>query len=95
MRCTVSGTVTHLCPHVDEVDNGTFRIDFDGPAPELHALRRRIARFHGQRITHEELTQTLADELGVTVSTSWVTAGLDLHIEATPATRAVPGDGVH
>lgn len=84
MKCVITGPVTHLCPHVDEVDHGTFRIEFDGAAPELHALRQRIETFHDRTITHEELTQILATDIDAPVTTYWTTAGLELTVYATP-----------
>lgn len=84
VRTIVTGPIVHLCPHVDEVDHGTVTLDFDGEASELHALRGRIEAFRNETITHEALTQVLADEFGATVTTQWRTASLDVTVVAEP-----------
>lgn len=83
MRTVVTAPITHLCPHVDEVDVGTVTLTFDGPAPELHALARDLDSFHTKAITHEDLTERLAALYPTaTVVTTWATAGLTVECSA-------------
>lgn len=83
MRTVVTAPITHLCPHVDEIDHGTVRLAFDGPAPELHELRHQLDNFHDQKITHERLTEVLAACFpAAEVVTTWMTAGMTVECSA-------------
>lgn len=80
MITTVSGPLRHLCPHVDEVDDGTVEITFFGPAPELHNLATELREYADMKITHEELTKQLAARYKASVCTKWHTAGLEVAV---------------
>lgn len=85
MDVTLTCPITHLCPYVDEVDVGTVTIDYspDGDPIELHELAAFLRSFHGQRVTHEALTQSIADRYpGVHVATTWTTAGVEVTCRA-------------
>lgn len=90
-RVSVHGPMWHLCPHVDEVDEGRVSISWTcaGQTLELHSLADYLREYAGERVSHEELTRQLRDELGglygiadVVVSTTWRTAGLDVVVDA-------------
>lgn len=77
MRTVVTGPITHLCPHKDEVDIGTVTLTWEGEAPELHKLALDLQSFHSWPITHEALTAELAVRYpSAKVTTTWQTAGL-------------------
>jgi hypothetical protein len=78
MEVTVTANLVHLCPHVDELDLGECSLVFIDDAPELHALRRCLDEFRTQRVTHEEVTRSLAGlyPTAVSVTTRWRTAGM-------------------
>lgn len=82
MNTIVTSPITHLCPHVDEVDHGTITLHFAGSAPELHEVRRFLDSYAAVKITHEELTEQIAEAYGCAVSTRWRTAGLDVEVLA-------------
>jgi NADPH-dependent 7-cyano-7-deazaguanine reductase QueF len=82
---TAKATIQHLCPFVQEVDNGNIAITWetDGWTFELHSLRAWLNSFTGREISHEDLTEEVRAELsghhgikGVTVTTTWRTAGM-------------------
>lgn len=84
-RVTVTGPLRHLCPHVEELDEGSAIISWTcaGSTLELHSLARYLEGFAGERISHEELSRAIRDDLAtlygiadVDVRTSWSTAGL-------------------
>lgn len=87
-QATMSATapIQHLCPFVDEVDNGTITLTWDtrGATFELHALRDHLASYQGMKISHEDLTARIGKELSVAgvalraVVTSWRTAGMTI-----------------
>lgn len=88
-RVAVEGPLRHMCPHVAEVDDGTVRIEWTcaGQTLELHSLAAYLGSFADERISHEELTRQLRDELAglhgiadVTVATTWHTAGLAVQV---------------
>lgn len=76
MRTVVTSPITHLCPHVDEVDHGTIVLTFDGEAPELHGIRKYLDLYATQKVSHEQLTKETAAFYGCEVVTRWTTAGL-------------------
>lgn len=82
MRTIVRSRITHLCPYREERDVGTVEMTFSGPAPELHGLADRLQVFAEVKITHEELTEMLAVETGASVVTKWITAGLEVEVQA-------------
>jgi NADPH-dependent 7-cyano-7-deazaguanine reductase QueF len=82
---TISGPIRHLCPHVDEVDNGVVEITWTtgGWTLELHSVRTWLGTYADRVISHEDLTEELRVTLAaidvltdVHVSTRWETAGL-------------------
>jgi hypothetical protein len=80
VKTIVTGPIVHRCPYVDEVDEGYVELTFNGPAPELHALAKMLT--FDESITHEDLTQKLATELGAVVVTWWTTAGLTVEVRS-------------
>lgn len=90
MQVVARGPVAHRCPIVDETDIGTVELAWSGEAPELHGVARFLESFHDRRITHEALTQEIADAYpDASVTTWWSTAGLD--VEVTVAREACGG----
>lgn len=90
-RLTASGPLRHLCPHVEEVDDGTVEIGWTcaGSTLELHSLAAYLDGFAAARISHEHLTRAIQEDLAglygiaaVTVTTSWSTAGLGVRVTA-------------
>jgi len=90
VRVTVTGALQHLCPHVEEVDHGAVEVAWTcaGGTLELHSLRKYLDSYAQQRISHEELTHLLREDLagvsGITdvrVITTWTTAGLSVHVQ--------------
>jgi len=90
---TATSPITHLCPHVDEVDEGTVTIEWaiDGNTIELHSLRTYLDRFRSSRISHEEVTDLLRHELStlpgvrlVSVTSAWTTAGMEVTCSTSP-----------
>lgn len=84
---TATADIQHLCPFVNEVDNGTVTITWkaEGWTIELHSLRAYLNTFHDREISHEELTEEVRAELnshhGIsieTVNTTWRTAGMGI-----------------
>jgi NADPH-dependent 7-cyano-7-deazaguanine reductase QueF len=92
VRVSASRQMVHLCPHKDEVDEGTATIAWTcvGATIELHSLARYLDAFEEASISHESLTETLRRDLSslegiseVEVATHWKTAGS--HITVTTA----------
>lgn len=90
---TATGAITHLCPHVDEVDNGRISITWrvDGQTYELHSLAAYLRSFKDSRLSHEALTDRIRHELSVVdgielvaVETTWTTAGLGVTCSTSP-----------
>lgn len=85
MKTIVTGPLVHKCPYEDDdIDLGTVRLEWDGPAPELHGVADFLAGFAERTVTHEVATQLIASELNARVTTTWVTAGLEVIVEAEP-----------
>lgn len=96
VRLAATATIQHMCPFVQEVDNGNVTIawDADGWTLELHALRAYLNTFQDREISHEELTDEIRAEVAshhginnVAVESSWRTAGMEVAC-STSATRA-------
>lgn len=92
-RITVTSPLVHLCPHVDEVDEGSAVISWTcaGATLELHSLAAYLGTFAEERVSHEELTHALQWNLGrlhgiadVHVATSWTTAGMLVQVNGAP-----------
>lgn len=95
---TWTGPLTHLCPFVPEVDEGTVTITWitAGATLELHALAAWLGDFAGDKVSHEDITvdiQAGLDELaGITnveVVTRWSTAGGEVVVRVVPRERLV------
>lgn len=87
MNVTISGSVTHRCPFVDEVDAGTVELTYTYLAQaeviELHALRAFLATFHDKAMTHEQVTDAIAAQYPhAIVVTTWRTANMDVTCRA-------------
>jgi NADPH-dependent 7-cyano-7-deazaguanine reductase QueF len=89
-RVTVTGPITHRCPHVPEVDAGTITVSWVCAelTVELHSLSAYLASWAGQVVSHAELTRQVLVDLEsidgidlVSVTTAWHTAGLAVRIE--------------
>lgn len=89
-RVNVSATFEHRCPFVDEIDKGSISITWDtqGKTIELHSLAAWLDTFKERRISHEDLTQLVREELAtpgievIAVSTTWRTADLGVRVDA-------------
>lgn len=90
---TARGPLRHLCPVVEEIDEGRVAITWrtHGVTFELHALAAHLRSYAGTRISHEDLTDTIRHDLsahaGLTlldVTTTWETAGLEVSCSTSP-----------
>lgn len=89
MKVTLIAQLRHLCPFIDEVDDGEIQVTYEqeptGPLLELHDLRAIFDTYEDTKISHEELTAEVAFRLvgrAETVTTRWRTADIDVQIEA-------------
>lgn len=98
VRLSATANIQHMCPFVQEVDNGTLSAtwDADGWTLELHAFRAYLGTFADREISHEELTAEVQAELSghhgissVTVTSLWRTAGMEIECSTSPI-RADP-----
>lgn len=83
----VTAPLRHLCPFVDEVDEGEVRLSWsvNGMTFELHSLAAYLDSFAEEKVSHEELTVRIFRELGssmVGVTTEWRTAGMTVTVSA-------------
>ena len=87
VRMSATADIQHMCPFVQEVDNGTITVTWTagGWTLELHALRAYLNTFHDREISHEELTEEVRAELAthhgindVEVTSKWRTAGMEV-----------------
>lgn len=92
-RLTATAPIQHMCPFIQEVDNGTITVSWDaqGWTFELHALRAYFNTFAEREISHEELTNEVWHELtghygigNVSVTSSWRTAGMEVLCSTSP-----------
>lgn len=89
MRVSATGRLVHLCPHVDEVDDGEVTLSWvtSSVTIELHSLAAHLATYAQTAISHEDLVQRLTEVLnrcGVKsplVTSRWRTAGFDVVVE--------------
>lgn len=81
---SVTGALVHQCPFREEEDRGFVTIGWAtrGSTIELHDLRAWLDSFAPKVISHEDLTQTIATQLGRLegialgeIVTTWHTAG--------------------
>lgn len=83
----ITSPARHLCPFVDEVDEGTVSIRWRtaGKTLELHSLRRYLDAYAETHISHEALTALIRAHLNdidginvLDVTTNWDTAGMEV-----------------
>lgn len=96
---TTTADIQHMCPFVNEVDNGKVTIGWatEGWTFELHALRAYLNTFQEREVSHEDLTDEIRAELSghhginnVTVNTSWRTAGMEVQCSTSPILVGLP-----
>lgn len=96
---TATAGIQHMCPFVQEVDNGTVAITWraEGWTIELHSLRSYLSSFHERAISHEELTEEIRAELnshhGISIEaieTLWRTAGMGIRCFTSPTPAGLP-----
>lgn len=87
---TVTSPLVHRCPHKDEVDYGRITIEWNclETTIELHSLAAYLGSWGAARISHEDLTRKIENELDaldgveiLSVRTEWKTAGMDVVVE--------------
>lgn len=90
---TATAPLRHLCPHVDEIDNGHIAItwNIDGRTLELHALADYLRSWKDARLSHEEITDRIGHDISavdgvelVSVVTTWHTAGMEVRCSTSP-----------
>jgi len=95
---TVTAEVQHLCPFVEEVDNGTITVMWrtNGATFELHSLREYLDGFKDSEISHEMLTDRIRHDLSamqgvkiVAVESTWDTAGMEVQCYTSPTPAVV------
>lgn len=90
---TAFGPIRHICPYVDELDEGTVEITWStsGATFELHALRQYLDGFADVKASHEEVAAAIRVDLdspGLTVTEVVVrfpTARFEVTVEAVEA----------
>lgn len=96
---TVTSPMTHLCPHVEEVDYGHITITWrvTGQTFELHTLAEYLRGFKKSRISHEEITDRIRRDLSVhdgielvSVETTWDTARMEVRCSTSPTLADLP-----
>lgn len=90
---TVTGPLVHMCPVVDEVDEGTITIAWrvKGETYELHSLAEYLRGWAGSHLAHEQITDRIRHDLSVvvgielvSVETTWLTAGMEVSCSTSP-----------
>ncbi|WP_182377864.1 hypothetical protein [Nocardioides sp. WS12] len=98
VRIAATGPLTHLCPVVDEVDEGRVTITWqcNGATLELHALAEYLRGFKDARVSHEQITDRIGHDLSVvdgielvSVESTWTTAGMEVRCVSTPTPARV------
>lgn len=96
---TVTAPLKHLCPFVDEIDDGTIEITWavDGATFELHALADYLRGFKDSRLSHEEITDAIRHDLScvpgvqlVSAVSTWTTAGMEVTCSTSPTLVGQP-----
>lgn len=98
VEMTVTAPLRHLCPFVDEVDEGTVTVTWavDGTTHELHALADYLRGWKDSTVSHEEITDRIAHDLQATglhvreVTTAWTTAGMEVRCSTSPTPAVQP-----
>lgn len=88
----VTAPLRHLCPFVDEVDDGTVTVRWStrGGTFELHALAGYFAGWADSTLSHEEITDRILTDLQalrvevLEVVTTWTTAGMEVRCSTSP-----------
>jgi hypothetical protein len=85
----------HLCPFVDEADDGSVTVSWvtsHGETFELHALSELVRAREQERVSHEQWTADLAGDLAAAAQVSelgvtsvWSTAGATVTVRAPAA----------
>src|SRR5262245_42617343 len=93
-------TARHLCPFVEEADEGLVTISWitsAGETYELHALAKLVASRQFERVSHEQWTADLAAALtvgakvtGLAVASAWSTAGGTVTVRSCDGAAAGP-----
>lgn len=92
-RVTARGPIRHLCPYVDEVDEGHIEITWStaGCTIELHSLRDYLDTFAKSPISHEAVAALVLMELegatgieDIEVRLEFQTAGFGCTVRAEP-----------
>lgn len=90
---TATAPLRHLCPHVDEINNGDITITWhvDGRTLELHALADYLRSWKDAQLSHEEITDRIGHDISavdgvklVSVVTTWDTAGMEVRCSTSP-----------
>ena len=98
VKMSVAAEVRHLCPFVNEADNGTVTVTWrtNGATFELHSLREYLNGFKDSEISHEMLTDRIRHDLSVTqgvevvaVESTWDTAGMEVQCSTSPTPAEV------
>lgn len=99
LRMVVRSEFRHLCPFRQEVDDGRITVAWTtaGATFELHALRAFLDQFRDVVISHEYLTATVRELLGLAegvegldVLTEWGTAGMGVSCSTSPILAGRP-----
>jgi NADPH-dependent 7-cyano-7-deazaguanine reductase QueF len=80
---TITAEVRKLCPVKNETDHGTavFEYRTNGQAIELHDLAEYLGSFSGTHMSHEDFTAEIAEYTNTHVTTTWLTAGMEVRCE--------------
>lgn len=97
---TVTGDITHQCPYRDEVDEGQVTLAWlcQGATIELHSLAAYLDAWKDCTVSHEQLVDRLALDLGtaspevhlISVVARFTTAGMSVEVAG-----VVPGESLH
>lgn len=96
---SIRGRLEHRCPHREERDEGHIEIVWriEGRTFELHALRDYLDAFASCRLSHEEITDSIRNNLSaipeislISVQTYWHTAGMEVQCSTSPTRAETP-----
>lgn len=94
---TITGPLIHLCPFRDEEDLGTITLTWacHGQTFELHSLAEYLGCREQTQLSHEEITDRIAFDLGsvdgldlLSIETTWTTAGMGVTCSTSPTPAA-------
>jgi uncharacterized membrane protein YraQ (UPF0718 family) len=65
VRCHATGWIQHLCPVLDELDEGQVRLSWttSDVTVELHSLEAYLRTWEGVAVTHEELCRLIVEDI--------------------------------